>query len=248
MGGKKGIKPRGLKADGTGRRTARKDIRKTDYLPPQKIYNLITEQEWPYKGGKFKTKGAEYGCRRLHSRDRALMALLYLTSGRILEVLQLIKNQFRVDKEDKDFLVIIGFWVSKRMDDHVRKVPVWIEKEKRYVAVERHIPASEHPEPDIPLPRVGQLAPLTKLVEDYLEYLDQDEQLFTFGESRAWTIVNYITGKWNHWFRAQSLSFQVNLLRSTIAVAKQRGISNPSTIEHYYVSDWKQFKDEFKKG
>ena len=44
--------------------------------------------------------------------------------------------------------------------------------------------------------------------------------------------------------RAQSLSYQVNLLRSTVAVAKQRGIENPATLAHYYRGDWRQFKEE----
>ena len=41
-----------------------------------------------------------------------------------------------------------------------------------------------------------------------------------------------------------SLSYHVNLIRSTIAVAKQRGVENPATLAHYYRDDWKLYRDE----
>jgi hypothetical protein len=50
-----------------------------------------------------------------------------------------------------------------------------------------------------------------------------------------------------HWFRAQSLSYQVNLIRSTVAVARQRGVENPVILMKYYRGDWKLFKDELKQ-
>jgi hypothetical protein len=50
-----------------------------------------------------------------------------------------------------------------------------------------------------------------------------------------------------HLFRAQSLSYQVNLIRSTLAVARQREVENPVTLMKYYRGDWKLFKDELKQ-
>lgn len=236
-----------LKRNGTGRRTRKSNIKK--YLKPKEVLDKLFLGEW-----KYKTNREFY-----HIRDRALGALLYLTSGRINEVLQLTKDQFEEYKEDKDFIIIKDFWVSKRAGDRVKTIPIPIKDEHgnivRYGAEKKFFQGSEHPHPEIPLPRVGDLAPFTKLVEEYLSSVGEGKKLFPFGTARAWQIINTITGGgedskeglWNHWFRAQSLSYQVNLLRSTTIVAKDRGIANPKTIEHYYVSTWKEHKDEFKK-
>lgn len=204
---------------GKGRRTWHKASKR--YYDPEGIYQIIHRNAWPYK-----TRVDYY---RL--RDLALASLLYLTSGRINEVLRLVKHQFREDEEDPDFLVCHNFWVSKR------KAGV------------------EHPTPDIPLPRVGRLAPFTEIVEAYLAFIDDEERLFKFSRARAFQITRHITsdpenqqpGKWNHWFRAQSLSYQVNLLRSTILVASDRGVKNPQTLAHYYTGQWKEHKEEMKK-
>jgi len=199
-----------------GRRTVRKEAEQgtLEYMEPKDIYNLIvTGPAWPYK-----TRRQFY-----QTRDRALPALLYLTSGRVNEVLRVHSGQFHLDEEDPDFMVLRGFYVSKR-------------KEGR-----------PHPILDIPLPLVGSLAPLTQLVVGYLELLPQGERLFNFGRSRALAIVKHLTGRFCHWFRAQSLSYQVNLLRSTVAVAQQRGVENPSTLAHYYRGNWRQFRAELKK-
>jgi len=174
--------------------------------------------------------GYQYGRDKLHARDKALMALTYLTCGRINEVLRLRKSQFKEMRQlpnyaepDSNILICHEFWVSKR------------KKGKR------------HPLLDLPLPRVGTFAPFTALVEDYLKYLKRNAKLFTFGEHRAWVIINYITGQWCHWFRAQSLSYQVNLIGSALRVARQRGVENPTTIAHYYRGQWLVDKEALKK-
>jgi hypothetical protein len=93
-------------------------------------------------------------------------------------------------------------------------------------------------------------------VEKYLIIFDKDQKLFSFGKSRAWVIVNYITGgykdgkpvgKWNHWFRAQSLSYLINLQNSMLRVAEQRGIENPNTIKSYYRGQWTVDKEVLKR-
>jgi len=201
---------------GARRRTIRKakESGELEYMRPSDIYLMIVRgPDWPYK-----TKTHFY-----HTRDRALLALLYLSSGRINEVLRLRAGQFQPDEEDHDILLIHGFYVSKRKE------------------------GKPHPILDIPLPRVGNLGHLTRLVEDYLELLEPEDKLFKFGRSRGLAIVKYKTGKFCHYFRAQSLSYFVNLLRSTVAVAQQRGVENPQTLAHYYHGNWRQFKNELKK-
>jgi len=212
-----------LSRPGSKRRTLKKEkeLGNISYKSPTQIAAIIRHNKWPYR-----TKRDFY-----HTRDLALPSLLFLTSGRINEVLRVSKDQFEEYKPDPEILLLRSFYVSKRKEGH------------------------DHPTPTIPLPRVGAMAQLTRHVENYLELLGPEDKLFKFSRARAWAIIRHITkkpgasspGVWCHWFRAQSLSYQVNLIRSTIAVAKQRGIENPATLAHYYTGDWELFKDELKR-
>jgi hypothetical protein len=206
-----------------GRRTLKKEkkLGNISYKSPEQIAAIIRYNKWPYR-----TRRDFY-----HTRDLALPSLLFLTSGRINEVLRVTKDQFKEYELDPDILLLRSFYVSKRQE------------------------GQDNPTPNIPLPRVGASSPLTRNVESYLEMLGSEDKLFKFSRARAWAIIRHITkrpgasspGYWCHWFRAQSLSHQVNLIRSTIAVAKQRGVANPATLAHYYTGDWKLFKDEIKR-
>lgn len=64
-------------------------------LGTEQIFNLITAKTWNYK-----TQEDFY-----HTRDKALMSLLFLTAGRISEVLALTKEQFDV-QADRDFIIV----------------------------------------------------------------------------------------------------------------------------------------------
>ena len=227
------IMARQKEKDGTDHRTVEK---LQIFLSPQEIFKLINIREWPYKGRGFDRQRSIV---KYHARDKAFMALLFLTSGRVNAVLRIRKGQFKEIEElqhrykfiDPDILILENFQVSKRKK------------------------GKQKPVIDIPLPRIGNLSPFTKLVEDYLSYLsgEPDEtKLFPFGQSRTWVIVNHYTGgydkdgdlvgKWCHWFRSQSLSYNVNLIGSELRVAKQRGIENPQTIAHYQKGDKERLK------
>ncbi len=223
---------------GKGRRTILKDV--IEYLSPEEILEKITRKEWPYK------RNITFYV----TRDRALLALLYLTSGRINEVLRLSKGQFKEDEEDPDFLVVNNFWVSKRWKGGMRKKrkPIFEgDTITGYTIIEEYVPPSRHPIIPIPLPRVGRLAPFTKMVEEYLGIME-DDRLFKFGSSRALQIVEHITGMWCHWFRDQSLSYFVNTIRGTIlSVARQRGKETDQTLDHYYRGGREQHKEDLKK-
>jgi len=69
---------------------------------PEEIYQMITSKNWPYKT---KTKQEFY-----HTRDRALLALLYLCCGRAGEVINLRKNQF---EDTQNFIIIHNYQVEK---------------------------------------------------------------------------------------------------------------------------------------
>jgi len=86
---------------GHGRRTM-VDIDRM--LSPEAIFDKIVEKDWEYK-----SRPAFYT-----TRDNALCALLYLTSGRINEVLRLKKDQIIPYAEDPDFMIVDQFWVRAR--------------------------------------------------------------------------------------------------------------------------------------
>lgn len=247
---------------GTNRRTIQKDVR--NYLEPREVYELLIKNEWDYSGGQFNKKGTQYGRDKLHARDRCFGAVEYAASLRLEETLLITKGHFVEMKDlsyyrnpDKDFLMMHNVWISKRQGAHTRNKAVWDPEKEKWKNVVIYVPATEHPIIDIPLPRVGRLGPFTKLIEDYLKLLrGKDTKLFPFGDSRAWVIINHITGgkagdksggKWNHWFRAMSFSYQVNLIRSDIKVAKTRGIANPDTLRHYHRGNWESDMELLKE-
>lgn len=86
---------------GVKRRT-NEDIKKR--LGVEQIYSLITSKIWPYKERR------EF----YYKRDRALMALLFLTAGRISEVLPLTKEQFDF-QADRNFIIIRNVVLVKRL-------------------------------------------------------------------------------------------------------------------------------------
>jgi len=209
--GRKGVKPPWL--IGVERRTLR-DIKYR--LTPYQIYDLITAKTWPYK-----TNPNFYHC-----RDRALMAILFISGGRIHETLRLIKGQFDF-KADPDFIIIRNFYVGKRKKKTLQ----------RYGQLLREVPLPKNPD--------AILYRFTKLIVDYLNLLkSNDDLLFKFGRIRAWQIVNHCTGRWNHWFRAMSLSWFANLIRNPYAVAQMLGIENVNTIMWYFTGTWQDYRDQ----
>jgi len=186
-------------------------------LSPKQVYDLITSKAYPYAWDR-----AFY-----QTRDRALLALLYLTGGRISEVLRLRKSQF--DFVDPNFIIIKDMIVVKR---------------KKSVVTREGYPIRE-----VALPLKGRLAAFTELVVKYLDLLDEDEKLFKFTRQRAWQIVYYITGKWNHYFRSQAESYLGRYVfrRDPVGLAEYMGIKNMQTLREYVKTSWLDYKRELLK-
>jgi len=195
---------------GKKRRTL-KDIDRR--LTAAEVFTLITRKSWPYK-----TDIDFYRC-----RDRALLALLYLTMGRVSSVLRLYKSHFDL-KTDPDFIIIRNMKVIKRKKESVRRFG--------------------YPLRDVALPRQGRLSPFTRLVEDYLRFLNDEDKLFNFGRVRAWQIVNYITGKWCHDFRSQGESYfgRYVFRRDPFGMAEYIGIKNIQSLSEYVKTTWEDYK------
>lgn len=201
---------------GVSRRT-NEDIKKR--LGVEQIYNLITSETWPYK-----TNIDFY-----HTRDKALMALLFLTAGRISEVVSLRKEQFDF-QADRNFIIIRNMILVKRLKTRKGK-PV------------KHKTAPIRDE--VPLPRKGPLSKFTRLVQDYLELIvDPKEKLFRFKRHRAWQIVNHITGQWCHWFRSQAESYYGKYVFNTpFALRDFVGVSDIESLGPYVKTQWRDYEN-----
>lgn len=191
-----------------------KDIDK--WLTPEQIYDLIRVKTWPYKETPDFYK----------ARDRCLMALYFLTGGRNNEVLRLFKSNFDLTSNAR-FIFIKEMHISKRAKKTIA----------RYGAkVSERIP--------IRLPLFGKLSPFTFLVQDYLDLLDDDDRLFSFGVRRSHQIIKYVTGKWVHWFRAMSENFYGQIFRDAVKLAKFIGVTNVQSVMAYIPFDEKAYEKD----
>ena len=111
-------------------------------------------------------------------RDRALAAITYLLAARISEVLRLETWQITIENN--------------------RVVVERIELSKSF---KKGKPRNDLFRPEGWLPLLGNRAPLTELVTDYLAVC-KTKRLFPFGRIRAWQIITTITKEPCHWLRA----------------------------------------------
>ncbi|MGB9915626.1 MAG: hypothetical protein ACPLOC_08815 [Candidatus Bathyarchaeales archaeon] len=190
----------------------RRTLNDVYFQRPSEIYQLITNKSWPYKTNK------EF----FEKRDKALMALLYLTCGRITEVLSLTKKQFDLESEPS-FVIIRNMIVVKRKKKAKRK--------------------SRAIRDEVPLPKEGALTPFTKLVLEYLELIENPEdKLFSIGRNRAYKIVRYVTGQWPHWFRSQGESWFGKVFSNIFALKDYVGIVSAEVLSDYVKTDWREYR------
>jgi len=90
------------------KRRTNEDIK--ERLSIEQIFGMITSKAWPYK-----TQPGFY-----QARDQALMALLFLTAGRVSEALSLKKEQFDLEA-DRDFIIVRNMALVKRLKTHKGK-------------------------------------------------------------------------------------------------------------------------------
>jgi len=190
----------------------RRTLNDVFFQKPSEIYQLITSKTYPYKINR------EF----YEKRDRALMALLYLTCGRITEVLSLRKKQFDFESEP-NFIIIRNMIVVKRKKKAKRK--------------------SRAIRDEVPLPLSGELASFTSLVLDYLKLVENPEdKLFNFGRNRAYKIVRYVTGQWCHWFRSQGESWYGKVFSNIFALKDYVGVVSAEVLSDYVKTDWREYR------
>ncbi len=165
-------------------------------------------------GWQYKTNIEQY-----KQRDRALVALTYLLAARISEVIRLNKTQFKVEK---DRVIINSIKLSK--------------------SSRKGKPRRQQYRPLAWLSRFGERSGLTSLVLEYLETLENEEQLFSFGRVRAYQIIETITGEPCHWLRAYGENYLYDEWeKDIIAVADYIGI-DPQTLPKYIRRSYTKYK------
>lgn len=112
-------------------------------------------------------------------RDLALASVTYLIGGRISEILRLKKNQF-IDRDS---------YIEVRMVELSKSRRLGKQRKDQYREGR--------------LPKKGERKPLTELVLDYIEDMDEEKRLFKFKPQRAWQIVTALLPEYTiHWLRA----------------------------------------------
>ena len=189
------------------------------FRSPEQVLEIIENgKPWPYK------RTPKY----YRARDRALTSFIYLMGCRVGESLKVNRDQIDL-KEDSDFILVKDFQISKRK--------------------EKTLKAEGIPRIDFGLPRSGSFSPFTNMVLKWIELSPYvTKKLFPgIGRITAWRRIEHLTGKWPHWFRAQRLSYLMNLIKSETIVAKMLGIKNPGTITHYYKGEWGMWRSTLQR-
>ena len=220
-----------------------------EYLSPHQIYLLITQRSWPYKENK------EF----YETRDRAFMAMAFMSAGRISPLVGDVKYarvNGKVVKVGKyrglrlsNFEVHEDFIIVKNMEVGKRSQKV-IQKHSQHVTVRD----------DFPLPlKTGlfenrywdQFVPFSYLVLDYLKLLEgkpPETRLFPFNRSRGWQIINYVTGMFPNWFRAQCEHFRGHFIdRDSVKLSKFIKVVRPEQVSHYIGYEWRDQLKQTKK-
>ena len=183
-----------------------------DTLDPQTIFNLIRQKEWPYSI-IFKT---EYTC-----RDRAAMAIAFLSVGRATEIFGGLKYK-RVYIQGLGFKsMVVGRHEGLKIEHvevndnfiFIKNMPV-VKRSQR--VIDKYGPqVAQRDRFALPL-KTGlydnvfydQLVPFSWLILEYLQkYAPKEGKLFLFQDCRAWQIIKHCTGMFPNWFRAQADRF-----------------------------------------
>lgn len=184
---------------GVKKRSVERDYRYYD--TPRKIWAKIHGPTWNYGTNQ----------RFYEVRDRAFMALMYLSTSRVSEICRAqleagSKPSVTVDQfhPEGDLLKVRGLIILKRRELVDGK---WVR-----IQALSHYPIRR----EIPLPLKGGLSRFTELITDYLGLLREKEELFKFQRGRAHQIVKHTTGEMNHYFRDMGLKLYARLFDRNI--------------------------------
>lgn len=221
-------------------------------LTPYKIFRLIHEKEGNYSD-KYRK---QYTC-----RDRAMMAMCFLTGGRITEI---------VGGDKQRRVYVAGLypdpcdkrnWIEEAYDKHkgLLRENLTIEGNEDYLVINnmiivkrsqkiirRHKKATRRPQLIYPIKTglyrnsyYNQTVPFVWLILEYLvKYAPKKGKLFNFEDHWAHKIVLHYTGMFPNWFRAQADRFYGNYIYTDILRHSQfTGRVNPLSSAPYMAFD-----------
>ncbi|MCL2476303.1 hypothetical protein [Candidatus Bathycorpusculum sp.] len=234
------MKPNPQQTKQLSRRTV-KTVAET--LKPNEIFELIHQKEGDYTLEN----------RRANTvRDRALMALCFLTGGRITEIVG-GKQYHRFHQDGKvetkpigrhpgltianleiseDFLTINSMAIVKRSPQIIQRYGAHIaQRSQLRFPLKRKLYKNKFRD---------QLVPFSWLVMEYLYQLEDqkktsaDVKLFPFQDTRAWKIINDYTDKFPNWFRVQAERFYgFYIFKDFMIHSKFMGKVNPMSSAPY---------------
>ena len=193
------------------RRTVR--MAKTLFTPDE-----ILEKLEAYKGSIYRQP-----TNKLIARDKALLSLIFLTAGRISEVISLEKKQFKFNRED-------GFIIIENMK---------LVKQKK-----THKKAGRSPfRCEVAIPLSGTLKPFTDIFLKYYK-ICSSVKLFNFSRNWSWKIVECITDMYPHYFRACSENYYYKIFRNPYALRDFVGLSSVEALGTYMKTDWRDYSSK----
>lgn len=228
-------------------------------LEPKEIFELINKKQGDYTA-EFKEA---YTC-----RDRAGMALSFLTVSRVTEIFGGDKmrrayiSKLYPDPQDK------RNWIEEKVGKHPGLQKESVETTDKFLfikgmnIVKRSQKIINKYGPQIALrdrlrfplttdlyeiPFYDQLVPFTWLVIEYIEkYAPKKGKLFSYQDNWAWHLIRYYTGMFPNWFRAQADRFYgYYITRDSVKHSKFVGRVNPaSSMPYIRYTDSSDLKDQ----
>lgn len=186
------------------------------YPTPKELTERIAQNGWPYK-----TRKEAY-----LTRDRALVALLYLCALRVSEALRITRDQVTIKKKS---IIIEGIKLSKsHRKDKLRK-----SQFREYAFV----------------PLKGERGDLGHFLQEYLALLDAKREfgiksrLFPFKRGRAWQIVAATLGVPCHWLRAYGENFLYDAWEKDLLAVADYVKVDPQTLSQYIRRSYTKYRE-----
>jgi len=153
------------------------------------------------------------------NRTKALFIMLYLTAGRVSEIVyELRKKDLVIQYKRGRTVLLINMPNRKHRKRHFKDIPIPLDKEEA----------------------------LLNLLNQYLKTLREDEVLFNFGKIRAYQLIRKATGWNNHWIRHLRLThLVVNHDFNEHLLVRFAGWTNSLPAQEYMEIRWTDILDKY---
>lgn len=194
------------------RRSVERDYR--FYDPPLEVWRKINLDQWNYK------RDTEN-----HLRDLAFMCVLYVSCSRVSEVTRASLESGSKPSITKNQFVIVNDYLM------LRNVPIL----KRQVETIYDYPFRT----EIPFPLKGGLTLFVQPIQEYLNTLQDEQELFPFKNKRGHQIVKHCSGEFPHYLRDMGLKMWLRIFsRDLVQLKSFSGHAYIRNLEKYLQTSW----------